>query len=286
MKIIVTPPFTEEQKSRIRKAAGPEQLIFRLKSEVTEELLSGADVILGNLDDPSQARFSRGLKWIQLNNAGTEGYCEPGLLPEGAVLTNATGAYGLAISEHMIASLFMLRKKLHLYYADQLRHEWKREGHVGVVQGTVVLVVGLGDIGRTFARKMRALGCYTIGIRRRVSEKTLAGDAADKYRLSLGGIYAPEEGRDIHPPAALEEFLRRHPQVDRIEFCLDNDPPGRAAAVALARLYGKQYQVAVRLPPIVGFDYGDLAQAALEYRTKNKAKNCARTQKKKKNNVR
>ena len=108
-----------------------------------------------------------------------------------------------------------------------------------------------------------------------MAEMALAGDAADKYRLSLGGIYAPEEGCDIHPPAALEEFLRRHPQVKRIEFCLDNDPPGRAAAVALARLYGEQYQVAVRLPPIEGFDYGDLAQAAMEYRTKAKAKSCA-----------
>ncbi len=116
-----------------------------------------------------------------------------------------------------------------------------------------------------------------------MAEMTLAGDTVDadfvgKYRLSLGGIYAPEPGKDIHPPAALEEFLAQHPQVDRIEFCLDNDPPGRAAAVALARLYGKQYQVAVRLPPIEGFDYGDLAQAALECRTKNKAKNCASQQ--------
>lgn len=111
-----------------------------------------------------------------------------------------------------------------------------------------------------------------------MAEMTLAGDTAEKYRLSLGGIYAPEEGRDIHPPAALEEFLRRHPQVDRIEFCLDNDPPGRAAAAALARLYGERYQVAVRLPPIEGFDYGDLAQAALEYRTKSKVKNCTRKQ--------
>ena len=118
------------------------------------------------------------MKWIQLNNAGTEGYCEPGLLPEGAVLTNATGAYGLAISEHMIACLFMLRKKLNLYYADQLNREWRREGHVGVIQGTTVLVIGLGDIGRTFAGKMKALGCYTIGIRRRVTEKTLAGNVA------------------------------------------------------------------------------------------------------------
>ena len=111
-----------------------------------------------------------------------------------------------------------------------------------------------------------------------MAEMTLAGDAADKYRLSLGGIYAPEEGRDIHPPAALEKFLAQHPRVDRIEFCLDNDPPGRAAAAALARLYGERYQVAVRLPPIEGFDYADLAQAALEYRTKSKVKNCTRKQ--------
>ena len=111
-----------------------------------------------------------------------------------------------------------------------------------------------------------------------MAEMTLAGDAADKYRLSLGGIYAPEEGRDIHPPAALEGFLAQHPRVERIEFCLDNDPPGRAAAAALARLYGERYQVAVRLPPIEGFDYGDLAQAALEYRTKSKVKKCARRQ--------
>ena len=119
-----------------------------------------------------------------------------------------------------------------------------------------------------------------------MAEMSLAGDAADKYRLSLGGIYAPEEGRDIHPPAALEEFLAQHPQVNRIEFCLDNDPPGRAAAAALARLYGERYQVAVRLPPIEGFDYGDLAQAALEYRTRNKAKNCARQQTKYKEGTR
>ena len=113
-----------------------------------------------------------------------------------------------------------------------------------------------------------------------MAEMTLAGDAADKYRLSLGGIYAPEDGKPIHPPAALEEFLRRHPQVQCIEFCLDNDPPGRAAAAALARLYGERYRVAVRLPPIEGFDYADLAQAALEYRTKGKVKSCARKQSK------
>ncbi len=109
-----------------------------------------------------------------------------------------------------------------------------------------------------------------------MAEMTLTGCMAGKYRLSLSGIYAPEEGKDIKPPVALEEFLHRHPQMQRIELCLDNDPPGRAAAVALARLYGKQYKVAVHLPPVEGFDYADQAQAALEYCTKTKSQNYAK----------
>lgn len=177
MKIVVTPPFTAEQKEWIEGAASmapagtQRQLIFCEKRDITPKLLADAEVILGNLADPRQVQWAPCLKWIQLNNAGTEGYCTPGLLPEGAVLTNATGAYGLAISEHMIGCLFLLRKKLQLYHSNQLAHEWRSEGHVGVIQGTTVLVIGLGDIGLTFARKMKALGCHTIGIKRRIGQK-------------------------------------------------------------------------------------------------------------------
>lgn len=171
MKIVVTPPLCEQQKQLLREAALGEELVFCEKAFITEELLKDADVILGNLEDPAQLSWTRQLQWIQLNNAGTEGYCDPGVLPEGAQLTNATGAYGLAISEHMIGCLFALRKKLHLYYANQLTHTWQREGFVGVVEGTKVLVIGLGDIGTTFARKMKGLGCYTIGVKRHKSEK-------------------------------------------------------------------------------------------------------------------
>lgn len=225
MKIIVTPPFTEEQKKKIRDAAGPEELVFALKSEITPELLSDADVILGNLDSPSQVRWAPGLRWIQLNNAGTKGYCEPGLLPEGAVLTNATGAYGLAISEHMIACLFMLRKKLDLYFADQQRHEWRREGHVGVIQGTTVLVIGLGDIGRAFAGRMKALGCHTIGIRRRVSGKTspegAVGPSGTRPAACMDGFSGADE---VYGLDALDSLL---PRADVVALSLPGNPSTR-----------------------------------------------------------
>lgn len=112
MKILVTPPFTEEQKRKICSAAvNAGDLRFCLKKDITPDILKEAEVILGNLESPEQLQAAENLKWIQLNNAGTEGYCTPGILPGDALLTNATGAYGLAISEHMMACLFMLRKK-------------------------------------------------------------------------------------------------------------------------------------------------------------------------------
>jgi len=171
MNILVTPPLNEKQKAKITGAAGKHEVLFCEKPDITEQMLADADIILGNLADAAQAELCPNLKWIQLNNAGTEGYCVPGRLPEGTILTNATGAYGLAISEHMIGCLFELRKKLHTYYRNQLQHEWKSEGFVDVVEGTTVLIIGMGDIGSTFGRKMKALGCKTIGIRRRVGEK-------------------------------------------------------------------------------------------------------------------
>lgn len=171
MYILVTPPVNERQKEKLTIAAPGQEFIFHIKPEVTKEDLQKADIILGNLEDPKQLKFCENLKWIQLNNAGTEGYCAPGRLPENALLANATGAYGLAISEHMIGCLFELRKKLHLYYRNQLVHQWKSEGFVDVVEGSNVLVIGLGDIGTAFGKKMKALGCHIVGIKRRIGEK-------------------------------------------------------------------------------------------------------------------
>lgn len=47
-----------------------------------------------------------------------------------------------------------------------------QEGHVKVIERSNVLVIGCGDIGMTFGRKMNALGCRVSGIRRRVPKKS------------------------------------------------------------------------------------------------------------------
>ncbi|HIZ30064.1 MAG TPA: DUF3991 domain-containing protein [Candidatus Fournierella merdipullorum] len=85
----------------------------------------------------------------------------------------------------------------------------------------------------------------------------------DKYRLSLGGIYAPKEGvsaGSFKKPAALTAFLEQHPNVCEIEICTNNDHAGRWAAEHIRREYEGKYRIVLNLPDREGADYGDLAQ--------------------------
>ena len=58
--------------------------------------------------------------------------------------------------------------------------------------------------------------------------------------------------------APLETFLAEHPEVEEIQFCLDNDGPGRKAAANLQQKYtGMGYQTKVFLPPKPYKDFND-----------------------------
>lgn len=96
-----------------------------------------------------------------------------------------------------------------------------------------------------------------------LAHMTLEENRADKWRLSLGGIYAPKDEREeYHPkkPLALEHFLKIHPEIREIEICTNNDRPGRMAAEAMKKQYEGSYQIIINLPQREGADYGDLAK--------------------------
>lgn len=164
-KILVALPVEERHKKRLEQASPEAEFVYCLSGAVTREAVREADVIIGNVK-AEYLKDSPRLGWIQLDSAGTEAYSAPGALPRGTLLTNATGAYGMAISEHMIGMLFMIQKHLDTYYIQQKEREWKRQGQMMTVDGSTTLVIGLGNIGSTFAQKMKAMGSYIIGIRR------------------------------------------------------------------------------------------------------------------------
>lgn len=103
-----------------------------------------------------------------------------------------------------------------------------------------------------------------------LAHMTLEQGRSDKYRIALGGISAPKEGevfRSMKRPAALEHFLKQHPEITEIEICTDNDFAGRWACEHIKKAYEGKYRMIENLPQIEGADYGDLAKLKGKERT-------------------
>ena len=120
------------------------------------------------------------LQWVQLQSAGANGYID-GELQDSVKLTCASGCYGHAVSEHMLALTITLLKKLHLYRDEQAKSRWQDRGVVKSIQDAVVVVIGCGDIGSNYARRMKALGSYVIGVDRYAYKKF---DFLDEFVLA------------------------------------------------------------------------------------------------------
>ena len=169
MKIVVTMEVQPKHQTILTQAAGQNDIVFTqedITSEDATKALGEADIIIGNIPTDLVKTLPK-LKWLQLNSAGSNQYCEPGVLRPDVALTNATGAYGIAIAEYMVGILLEMMKKLPAYYDNQKQSLWRDEGPVPSLYGATVLVVGYGDIGSRCGTLLKAFGAHVIGIRRR-----------------------------------------------------------------------------------------------------------------------
>lgn len=168
--ILVLLPFSgEEHENAIREASGNNPVKFVARNTIREEDVVWADVVIGNL--PVNLLNNTKFDFVQLTSAGADVYVKPGVLNPETKLSCCTGAYSQSVAEHALAMTLMIQKKLYLYRDDQQNHEWGDQGTTGTLDSAVVLIMGLGDIGRYYARMVKALGAHVIGVKRRASEK-------------------------------------------------------------------------------------------------------------------
>ena len=105
MKILVTVPMDDKERAIIEAAAPRAEFTYAAADNVTADMMADKEIIFGNVN-AELLQCAKELKLMQLFTAGTDGYI--GKLPEGCAITNTTGAFGLAISEHMLAMLLCL----------------------------------------------------------------------------------------------------------------------------------------------------------------------------------
>lgn len=125
-KVLVTIPVTEKHQDMLENISASLTFTYSGEEEVTPKMVRDANIILGNVP-PSYIGASKKLELLQCSSAGVGLYVVPGVVSPDTLLCNSTGAYGLAISEHMIAMILELIKNLNKYYQDQKQHAWKDE---------------------------------------------------------------------------------------------------------------------------------------------------------------
>ncbi len=164
MNILFATPIEEKYRQKFLDLCS--EIRFTDRDRLTPEDVKEAEVILGNVS-PSLLKDAEKLKWLQLDSAGAGSYSN---LPK-VTVTNASGAYGEAISEHMLGVTLAIMKNLYRYQAQSQSHSWNNLGSVRTLSTSKVLSVGMGNIGSSYARKMAMLGAEVYGIRRTMHEK-------------------------------------------------------------------------------------------------------------------
>ncbi len=156
--------FLSDANRRHMKAVAEEcgfDMTFFENNEEAQGKVSDGEVIYCN-DGELLASMPQ-LRWCHSASAGVGGFIGTGVFEGGNVmLTNSSGAYGRAISEHIIMVTLMLMRRMPEYIEITRRHEWGEHLAIRSLEDSTIAVIGTGDIGRNAARRYKALGVKKI----------------------------------------------------------------------------------------------------------------------------
>jgi phosphoglycerate dehydrogenase-like enzyme len=120
------------------------------------------------------------LSWIHAMGAGVDWILVPGF-PHHVTVTRVPGVFGPWMREYVLAHCFAVTQRLDTYRRFQKAGSWREDVIPERLTAKTMVIVGLGDIGRTIAAGARAVGMRVIG----VSRSGRRVDEANRvYRLS------------------------------------------------------------------------------------------------------
>ena len=158
MKILVINNMLEQKHLDLIKTSaeslGHEVFFYTAEAEIPQTNYD-ADIIYGFA--PSIVKTSKNLKWLCVPWAGVDSLMVPGYFAnEDCVLTNAAGAYGVSIAEHMIAVSLVMMRRLDEFLEETRGGQWLKPRAQRSLKDCRITVLGTGDIGTTFANRAKA----------------------------------------------------------------------------------------------------------------------------------
>lgn len=133
------------------------------------------EILYGDVG-PAIIKNAANLRWVCSPNAGVEKYQPACAMPKGCALSNSSGAYGLAIAEHIVMVLLMLMRRMPEYQQAAIERSWSCFSPIRSISGSNLVLLGTGDIGSNAARRLKALGANVTGVCRSGKSKEPAFD--------------------------------------------------------------------------------------------------------------
>jgi len=165
--LLIMADFSPASVRKLREAAGHDYKVEVLSGDCEPMLryaaFRTAEVIIG---DPIREELEMAplLKWLQLPSADSGCCAEEYEFPQGVTVTNASGAFGVTIAEHVLAGILTLCRHLPVYRSYQYRTVDHPAGPEKLLWGGQALIYGTGDVGTQTARRLKAFGMTTVGV--------------------------------------------------------------------------------------------------------------------------
>lgn len=135
------------------------------------------------------------VQWMHFISAGREGYEELGW-PSGIVVSYAGGAAAPAVAEHAMALLLALARRVpDVVQLVMARRLWDRTlvaPRARSLEGTTLVIVGYGHIGREWAKRARAFDMRVIAAARKPRPDPLVDEV-----LPLASLHAALRQADV-----------------------------------------------------------------------------------------
>lgn len=164
----------------LKKAGGDTCKVIIATPERAEKHFADAEIIAAfPMRVPPIERVPRA-KWLHSFSAGVDKILTPAVVSSDVLVTNSSGIHATPIAEHIIAYMLMFTRGFLKTVHNQQSHLWKKDGALGEVRGSHVLIVGLGEIGRETARLAKSFGASVSAVSRSGTDKPAFVDRLEK----------------------------------------------------------------------------------------------------------
>ncbi|MEI6739776.1 MAG: D-2-hydroxyacid dehydrogenase [Gemmatimonadaceae bacterium] len=135
-----------------------------LMADITEADVAWADTYIGFKRPPHVSSMGN-VRWVHSTGAGVDGWLMGPPLEPQLLLTRSPELFGPMIAEWAVARVFAWQQQLVSLHEAQQAGRWAPRD-IARVAGTRAVLVGTGDIGRSIATSLSALGVQCVGVSR------------------------------------------------------------------------------------------------------------------------